>query len=471
MLDLASGAYRPAERLQPAAAEAGESRGLRALVEYPDAHGRFAWRVLARTLSYAASLLPEVGEDIVPVDEAMKLGYSWSRGPFEMIDELGVAWFRDRLRAEGMAVPEILDMADASPLYRKAGDHVEHLGYDRRYHPLTRAPGVVRLGDFKRIKTPVISNDAASLWDVGDGVACLEFHTKANALSPDSMMLLRESLAVVEGSFTAMLVHNDAPHFSVGFNLEFALSNAKKGAWDALDTALREFQETTAAIKYAPFPVVAAPAGTSLGGGFEVLLHCDALQAHGNTVMGQVETLVGLVPSGGGCKELLHRWCADAEDADGIAAGALRVFELIGMGKTAASPMEGEPYRFFLPRDRSTMNRDRLLGEARKRALEMAPDYVPPAKAGIPAAGPRGRQAMQELLGKLDARGITTPHDLVVGAHLAEVLCGGSASAGEIVSDEDLCALERHAFLALAGTPATVARIEHILSEGRPLRN
>jgi 3-hydroxyacyl-CoA dehydrogenase len=168
------------------------------------------------------------------------------------------------------------------------------------------------------------------------------------------------------------------------------------------------------------------------------------------------ETLVGLVPSGGGCKELLHRWCADAEDADGIAAGALRVFELIGMGKTAASPMEGEPYRFFLPRDRSTMNRDRLLGEARKRALEMAPDYAPPAKTGIPAAGPQGRRAMQELLDKLDARGITTPHDLVVGAHLAEVLCGGSASA---------------AFLALAGTPATVARIEHILSEGRPLRN
>ncbi|NCF26519.1 MAG: 3-hydroxyacyl-CoA dehydrogenase [Gammaproteobacteria bacterium] len=471
VLDLSGGEYRPARRLQPAAAEAGERRGLRALVEYPDEHGRFAWRVLARTLSYAASLLPEVGEDIVPVDEAMKLGYSWSRGPFEMIDELGVAWFRDRLRAEGMTVPGILDTADASPLYRKAGDHVEHLGYDRRYHPVTRAPGVVRLGDFKRIRTPVISNDAASLWDVGDGVACLEFHTKANALSPDSMMLLRESLAVVEGSFTAMLVHNDAPHFSVGFNLDFALSNAKKGAWDALDTALREFQETTAAIKYAPFPVVAAPAGTSLGGGFEVLLHCDALQAHGNIVMGQVETLVGLVPSGGGCKELLHRWCADAEDADGIAAGALRVFELIGMGKTAASPMEGEPYRFFLPRDRSTMNRDRLLGEARKRALEMAPDYAPPAKTGIPAAGPQGRRAMQELLDKLDARGITTPHDLVVGAHLAEVLCGGSASAGEIVSDDDLCALERQAFLALAGTPATVARIEHILSEGRPLRN
>jgi 3-hydroxyacyl-CoA dehydrogenase len=470
-LDLESGEYRPARRLQPAAADAGETRGLRALVEHPDDHGRFAWRVLARTLSYAASLLPDVGTDIVPVDEAMKLGYSWSRGPFEMIDELGVAWFRDALRAEGMKVPAILETAEGSSLYRPAGDHLEHLGYDGAYHPLTRAPGVVRLGDLKRIRTAVIENDAASLWDVGDGIACLEFHTKANALVPDSMTLLRESLSVVEERFTAMLVHNDAPHFSVGFNLEFALANAKKGDWDSLEKALREFQETTAAVKHAPFPVVAAPAGTSLGGGFEVLLHCDALQAHANTVMGLVETLVGLVPSGGGCKELLRRWCTDAKDTDAVVAGALRVFELVGMGKTATSPIEAEPYRFFLSRDRSTMNRDRLLGEAKKRVIEMAASYTPPAKTGVPAAGPAGRQAMQALLEKLDERGITTPHDLVVGEHLAKVLCGGGAPEGEIVSDEDLCALEREAFLALAATPATVARIEHMLSEGRPLRN
>jgi 3-hydroxyacyl-CoA dehydrogenase len=187
--------------------------------------------------------------------------------------------------------------------------------------------------------------------------------------------------------------------------------------------------------------------------------------------MGLVETLVGIVPSGGGCKELLYRWCADAGDADGVVAGALKVFELVGMGKTAASPVEGEPYRFFLPRDRSTMNRDRLLSEAKRRVIEMAADYAPPMAIGVPAAGPEGRRAMQELLEKLDARGITTPHDLVVGTHLAEVLCGGGAPAGERVSDEELCGLERQAFLALAGTPATIARIEHMLSEGRPLRN
>lgn len=225
------------------------------------------------------------------------------------------------------------------------------------------------------------------------------------------------------------------------------------------------------AIKYARFPVVAAPAGTSLGGGFEVLLHCDALQAHANIVLGLVETLVGLVPSGGGCKELLRRWCGDAPDIDAIIAGALRVFELVGMGKTATSPVEGEPYRFFLPRDRSSMNRDRLLTEAKARVVEMASGYAPPEQAGVPAAGPAGRQAMLETLDALHERGIATAHDRVVGKHLAEILCGGGARAGDLVSEEELCALERAAFIALAKTPATVARIEHMLAEGRPLRN
>lgn len=261
-LDLGSGGYRPATRPRLAAADTGETEGLRALVEYPDKYGRFAWRVLARTLAYAASLLPEVGTHIAPPDEAMKLGYSWSRGPFETIDELGAAWFGDRLRAEGMSVPPIVEMAAGSSLYRAAGDHLEHLGYDGSYRVLTRAPGVERLGDVRRTASALIENAAASLWDAGGGVACLEFHTKANALVPDSMACLRESLSVVEERFTALLVHNDAPHFSVGFNLEFALAHAKRGAWDTLDKALREFQETTMAMKYAPFPVVAAPAGT-----------------------------------------------------------------------------------------------------------------------------------------------------------------------------------------------------------------
>ena len=470
-LDLKTGTYREATRPRPAAALAAETRGLRALVEHADADGRFAWRVLARTLAYAASLLPEVGDDIAPIDEAMKLGYSWSRGPFEMIDDLGVVWFRERLRADDMQVPALLENAGDSTLYRAAGPRVEHLGFDGRYRPPVRAPGVIRLGDLKRTETPVIGNDAASLWDVGDGVACLEFHTKANALSPESMALAREAIGVVDKEFAALLVHGDAAHFSVGFNLELVLASVKAAAWDSLDGALRAFQETTAAIERAPFPVVAAPSGMALGGGFEVLLHCDALQVHANTVMGLVECAVGLVPAGGGCKALLHRWCDGADDIDAVVEGALRVFDLVGSARTATSPVLAEPYRFLLPRDRSTMNRDRLLAEAKLRVIDLARDYTPPAIAAVRASGRAGHAAMLERLDALAERGVLEPHDRVVAEHLAEILCGGDAQAGTAVSDADLCTLEREAFIALAGTPASVARIEHMLAEGRPLRN
>ena len=470
-VDLGGVEYHPARRPALAAAQAGETRGLRALVEYPDEYGQYAWRVLAHALSYAASLIPEVSETIAPVDEAMKLGYNWSRGPFEMIDELGVAWFRDALRGEGMPVPEILEAAGDGKLYAAVDGKLHHLGFDGRYHGLNRAPGVIRLSDITASSAPLADNEAASLWDVGDGVACVEFHSKANALKPESMALLRESLSIVEGRFDGLVIHNDAPHFSVGFNLEFVLEIAQRGAWHRLEQALRDFQATCTGIKYASFPVVAAPTGMSLGGGFEVLLHSDALQAHANTIMGLVEPVVGLVPSGGGCKELLHRWCSGAGSREEELEGALKVFELIGMGKTAASPAQAEPYRFFLSRDRTSMNRDRLLGEAKGRIKELAGSYTPPARTIFRSLGTPGEEAMNELLDDLDRRGSTTPHDLGVGRKLARLLCGGGAPAGERLGEDDLCALERETFVSLAKTDATVTRIEHLLTHGTALRN
>ena len=470
-VDLGTGEYRSAARPVLDAAIAGETQGLRALVETDDKYGRFAWRVLAKTLCYAASLIPEIAEDPLPVDEAMKLGYSWRQGPFEMIDELGPAWFKARLESEGLAVPQILERVGELSFYRADDGIFERVTFAGDYAPVQRAPGVVRLNDLTRTQIPVIENDAASLWDVGDGVACVEFHTKANALSPDSMTLLAESLNVVSENFQALLIHNDAPHFSMGFNLEFALAAATEKAWERLDGALDAFQSACLACRYAPFPVVAAPSGMSLGGGFEVLLHCDALQAHANTNMGLVETLVGLIPSGGGCKEMLHRWTRDASNSDAKLKGALEVFAIIGMGKTAASPMEARPLRLFEDHDRFSMNRDRLLAEAKARALDMVKDYRPRQPPRFSALGIKGMDAMQTLLDELNAKGITTPHDLVVGKHLAHVLCGGDRPAGESVSEEEICALEREAFIALCDTPGTVARIEHMLAKGRPLRN
>jgi len=470
-LDLISGEYHPAQRPTLPAVQAGEQNGLRALVEYPDPCGRFAWRVLARTLSYAASLLPQVANSPGPVDEAMCLGYSWSQGPFQLIDELGAEYFRDRLTADGLPVPPILAQIGQQTFYRTQGLHVQEFHCDGAYRNVPRAKGVERLSDLKACRQRIGGNAAGSIWDIGEGVACLEFHTKANALSPLSMQAMAEALEITDRDFQALLIHSDAPHFSVGFNLEFALDTARRKAWGELNTALDDFQATCKAAKYASFPVVGAPSGLALGGGFEVLLGSDYVQAHSNITLGLVETMVGLVPAGGGCKEMLHRWTQNTTDADAAQSGALQVFNLLGMARTASAPGEARKLRFLRESDGTTMNRDRLLSEARRKALQLAADYTPPEAAQFVALGSEGRDAMQEVLENLAAKGIALPHDCVVSGALATLLCGGDRRRGESVSEQQMLDLERETFLQLIATQASLDRISHMLSTGQALRN
>ena len=471
VVDLRTGEPRPVAKAAVEAALAGERDGLRALAEHPSAAGRFARRVLAHALGYAASLVPDVSDEIVPIDEAMKLGYGWSRGPFEMIDSLGADWFRNLLAAEGFPMPPVLDALGDSSFYRTRAGRVVHFVMGRGHLPLERAPGVVRVGDFRRSASPMLSNRAASLWDIGDGVACLEFHTKANALGPESMALMRRALDKVAERHAALVIHSDAPHFSVGFNLEFVRACIAERRWQALDDGLVEFQQTCRAAKHAPFPVVSAPSGLALGGGFEVLLGSDLVQAHANVVVGLVEPVVGVVPAGGGCKEMLLRWTTGARDEETRSAGALRVFELIGTGRTATSPELARPLRLLSVEDRTTMNRDRLLADAKASALDLAGGYEPPATPEIHAPGAPAYDAMCAMLDDLAGRGIALPHDVVVSRCLARVLAGGDARAGERIDEEVLFGLEREAFLTLSRTAETAARIAHMLDRGRPLRN
>ena len=474
-VDLETGGFRPVARAATEAAVAGERDGMRALAGHPSPAGRFARRVLARVLGYAASLVPEVSDEIVPIDEAMKLGYGWTRGPFEMIDALGAGWFRDLLDAEALPVPPVLDgvLRDArdASFYRLHEGHVAHFVMGRGYRPLTRAPGVVRLADLTAPASPMLANPAASLWDVGDGIACLEFHTKANALGPESMALMRRALDTVAERHAALVICSDAPHFSVGFNLEFVRACIAGRRWQALDDGLVAFQHTCRAAKHAPFPVVSAPGGMALGGGCEVLLGSDLVQAHANVVVGLVEPMVGLVPAGGGCKEMLWRWTRDAGDEAERVAGALRVFELIGMSRTATSPEIARPLRLLREQDRTTMNRDRLLADAKASAAELAAGYAPPAVPEIAAPGAPAYDAMCAMLDDLAGKGVALPHDVAVSRRLARILAGGDVQAGTLVDEEELFGLEREAFLALARTPETAARIAHMLDRGRPLRN
>ena len=471
VVGLQTGEYRPVVQAATEAALVGERDGLRALAEHPSAAGRFARRVLAHALGYAASLVPDVSDEIVPIDEAMKLGYGWSRGPFEMIDSLGAGWFRDLLAAEGFPIPPLFDALGDWSFYRVSEGRVVHFVMDHGHRPLERAPGVLRIADFKVVESPILSNRAASLWDIGDGVACLEFHTKANALGPESMALMRRALDKVAERHTALVIHSDAPHFSVGFNLDFVRTCIAERRWQTLDDALVEFQHTCRAAKHAPFPVVSAPSGMALGGGFEVLLGSDLVQAHANVVVGLVEPLVGLVPAGGGCKEMLLRWNRNTRDEATRVAGALRVFELIGMGRTATSPELARPLRLLRAVDRTTMNRDRLVLDAKASAVEIAAGYEPPATPAIFAPGAPAYDAMCAMLDGMAGKGIALPHDVVVSRRLARVLAGGDTQAGGIIDEEELFGLEREAFLTLARTPETAARIAHMLDRGRPLRN
>ena len=310
ILDLATGDYAPARRPRlESIAQAGGS--LRKLLEFPDETGAYAWRVMSGTLAYAAGLVPEIADDIAAVDRAMRLGYNWKHGPFELMDRAGSAWFAEALSREGRTPPPLLQTAaEHGGFYRAATGRTEQLAADGSYAPIRRPDGVLPLSDLKQGREPLAANGSASLWDTGDGVACLEFHTKMNALDAGTMAMVGRAVEIVGRGMKALVIHNEGENFSVGMNLGLALFAVNVGAWRQIEEQAKAGQEAFAALKFAPFPVVGAPSGMALGGGCEILLHCDAIQAHAETYMGLVEAGVGLVPGWGGCKEMLLRGLA-----------------------------------------------------------------------------------------------------------------------------------------------------------------
>ena len=473
VLDLRSGAYGPARRPRLESVEQA-GRSLPALFEHPDKTGAYAWRVMSGTLAYAAGLVPEIADDVEAVDRAMRLGYNWKRGPFELIDAIGAGWFARKLADEGRAVPPLLRAAaDGDGFYRVAGDgSAHHLAGGGRYTPLTRPAGVLLLSDIKRGARPLARNGSASLWDIGDGVACLEFHSKMNALDTDIMALVAQAVEIVGGEMRALVIHNEGSNFSVGMNLGLALFVVNVGAWPMIEESVKQGQAAFKALKYAPFPVVGAPAGMALGGGCEVLLHCDAVQAHAESYIGLVEAGVGLVPGWGGCKEMMLRGLNSGRTGFGGAMPAIsRVFETIGLAKVSRSAKEARGLGFLREGDGISANRDRLLADAKAKALALAADYTPPEPAAVKLPGKTAQVALKMAVRGLAKTRKATPHDLVVVEHLGNVLTGGDTDATREVSEDRLSELEREALLALIRTPATIARMEHMLETGKPLRN
>jgi 3-hydroxyacyl-CoA dehydrogenase len=468
-IDLWTGEDRPEAK---ARLESLETRDLRALVEHPDRGGRYARAVLLDTLGYAAALVPEIAEDVASVDAAMRLGYNWKWGPFELIDRLGAAWLAGALREAGRPVPPLLERIGEGTFYRVHGATLQVWGTDGEYHDLPRPEGVLLLSDVKRRAPPLARNAGASLWDLGDGAACLEFHTKMNALDPDVLAMIGRAVAMgKKGAFRALVIHNEGENFSVGANIGLALFAANIAAWGEIEGMIEQGQKAMRSLREAPFPVVGAPSGMALGGGCEILLHCDAVQAHAETYVGLVEVGVGLIPGWGGCTTLLRRWAENPKAPKGPMPPVAKAFEAISTAQVAKSAFEAKEMLFLRATDGITMNRDRLLADAKAKALSLAEGYAPPEAAKpLRLPGATGRAALSMAVQQQVLMGRATPHDVVVCEHLANTLTGGKKDHTDDITDEEVMKLERQSFMALLKTPATLARVEHMLETGRPLR-
>ena len=422
-------------------------------------------------LAYAVSLLPEATSDVTAIDEAMKLGYNWKAGPFELIDKVGAAWLAERLRAAGLPVPKLLADVGERPFYRVEDGRRQVFGLDGAYHDIVRPDGVLLLEDIKLRQKPMLKNGSAAVWDLGDGVLCLEFTSKANAMDEQIMDLIGKTIRLVKAEHKALVIYNEGTNFSVGANLGLALFAANIAAWGEIEKLIFAGQTTYTQMQRAPFPVVSAPAGMALGGGCEILLHSDAVQAHAELYAGLVECGVGLVPGWGGCKEMLVRWAADPKMPKGPMPAPSKVFEMVSTATVSKSAEQAREMKILREGDAITMNRYRLLADAKAKALALAVDYKPPAEKTIRLPGASGRVAMDGAAAGFHKRGIATDHDVVVAAGLAEVLSGGPADPVDDLTEGDLLALERHVFMQLIRTPGTLARIEHTLETGKPLRN
>lgn len=474
VVDLQTGEYRDerAPQLASLAAARGKS-ALRTLVSFDDRGGRFAAALLTQSLAYAASLVPTIADRVSAVDQAMRLGYGWTFGPFELIDQLGAAPFAALLATQGIAVPPLVALQ--KPFYRVEGGVVEELLPSGEYAAVPRTPGVISLADIKRSAKPILKNGSASVWDIGDGVLCLEFTSKMNSLDQDIMAMIRQIITTVgdgRGAYKALVIYNDGENFSVGANLGVALFSLNIAMYDAVEQSVAGGQETYSALLHASFPVVSAPAGLALGGGTEILLHSDAVQAAAETYAGLVEAGVGIIPGWGGCKEMLLRHVGPVHsDPAKAMAAAGQVFQMIAMTKTSTSAADARAIGYLRASDGITMNRDRLLTDAKAKALSLVSGYAPLPPRSVTLSGARGKGMLMAGVAALAAAGKVTPHDQVVTDALATVLTGGDTDGKTPLDESALLTLERAQFMHLARTPGSLARIEHMLATGKPLRN
>ncbi len=456
--------YRPAEKVKLPALDMAKNiedlpERIKTLVWGKDRVGAFLWKTMARTFRYAANRIPEIADTIVEIDRAMRWGFNWELGVFETWDAIGVEKSVARMKEEGQPIPEnvqkLLD-AGAKSFYRKQDGQQFYFDFpSAQYLPLADSPGVIILKSVKERTGIIKKNSGASLIDIGDGVACLEFHSKMNAIGGDTLQMLKQSLAEVEKNFVV---------------------EAQEENWEELDMMGRAFQQSTMSLRYSPKPVVVAPFNMVFGGGCEMVLHGDRVRAAAETYIGLVEVGVGIIPAGGGTKELLLRTLdsipKNVDDADPFPF-VKRAFETIALAKVATSAEEARTLGFLAEDDTISMNGDRLIADAKKEVLALAASgYVQPQpRTDILALGNPALATLKLGIHQMKRAGYISDHDALIGEKLARILTGGDLNHQTRVSEQYLLDLEREAFLSLAGTRKTQERLAAMLKTGKPLRN
>ncbi len=444
-LNLETGQYSPAKKINIQS----DKVDLKKLINRDDQYGKYAWSVLSKIIKYASSLVPEITKEFNDIDEALRLGFNWSKGPFEMLEEIGVKNFFNKID----------DFKNNKFLESLSKNKQENFCKTRQKYT-----NIETFGKVKKVAVKIDKNDSAKIFRFKD-FNIVEFITKANALDYNSMDALKKA------TDKPLIIINEGMQFSAGVNLNYLMDFVKQKDFKSIEKFLKYFQETCKHLKYCENPVISAPSGLTLGGGFEVLVQSDYVIAHTNIVLGLVETLVGLIPCGGGCKEMLWRWMQTEEAKKDSDFTPQKVFDIIGYGKTITSPMEAMSLKFLLTKDKSVMNRNELLPISRNLITKIKNEYEPPKSPIFNLSGIQVRDKMFQTLENLFREKKILEHGMEVGKKLAFVLSGGNTSIDKKLSEDDLYALEFEAFIQLLQMEKTQARINHTLKTGKPLLN
>src|SRR5437016_3039172 len=485
VLDPATLDYRSSQKVKLPSLEMARNiedprERIKTLVWSKDRVGAFLWKTFSRTLCYAAERIPEISDSVVEVDRAMQWGFNWELGPFEAWDAIGVEKSVAKLKEEGKSVPanvqQMLDSGARSFYKQENGQRFYFDFPSAKYIPASDLPGTIILKSLKDRTGVIRKNSGASLLDLGDGVACLEFHSKMNSIGGDTLEMLRFAIGETEKNFAGLVVGNQGVNFSVGANLLLMLMEAQDENWEELDMIGRLFQSSVMSLRYSPKPVVVAPFQRVFGGGGEMVLHADRVRASAETYIGLVEVGVGIIPAGCGTKEMLARAMdsipSDLKDVDPFPF-VKRAFETIALAKVATSAEEARGYGFLSHEDSISMNRDRLIADAKKEVLALAASgyQQPQQRTDILALGMPGLATLKLGVHMMKRAGYISDHDALIGEKLARILTGGDLNHATRVSEQYLLDLEREAFLSLIGTRKTQERIAHMLKTGKPLRN